>query len=101
MPMSKADRIQRQLDAMNDLYATGPWTTQFFQWVDQSLTVLGELFGERSDEVRAFLLAAGDDIHDPAAVMIPIHTEWGTHARMARCRVVLESVLSKLKVGAA
>lgn len=97
MPMTKLDRVQRQIDAMKQLYATGPWTTSFFQWVDQSLTALRAVFGDDSDEVRAFLEAAGDDVHDPNAVMIPIHTEWGTHARMGRCRAVLDTAMAKLR----
>ncbi len=97
MTMPKLDRVQRQTDAMSQLYATGPWTTSFFQWVDQTLTVLRAVFGEESEEVRAFLEAAGDDVHDPGAVMIPIHTELGTHARMRRCRAVLDAAVAKLQ----
>jgi hypothetical protein len=94
--MTKADRVRRQIELTKQLYATGPLPPQFFQWVDGSLTVLRAVFGEESGPVLAFLAAAGDDVHDPAAVMLPRHTEWGTHARMERCRVVLESALATL-----
>ena len=101
MPMTKLGRVQRQVDAMNQLYATGPWTTSFFQWVDQTLSVLRAVFGEGSEEVRTFLDAAGDDVHDPDAVMIPIHSEGGTHARMGRCGTVLAAAVAKLDAAAA
>ncbi len=97
MPVTPLERVQRQVAAMNGLYAKGPWTTEFFQWVDQSLTVLRAVFGDDSVEARAFLEAAGDDVHDPAAVMIPIHTDRGTHARMRRCSAVLDTAAGKLR----
>ena len=96
MPMTKTDRVQRQIDLIKPLMATGPWTTNFFQWVDQTLTVLRAAFGEDSAEVSAFLEAAGDDVHDPSAVMIPVHTPLGTHARIGRCRAVLETAVTRV-----
>ena len=100
MPMTKLDRVQRRIDLMGQLYATGPLPPVFFQWVDGSLTVLQAVFGEGSPEVAAFLEAAGPDVHDPAATMIPNHTDWGTRARMERCRAALDAAVEKLKAAA-
>ena len=97
--MTGVDRVQRQIDLMNQLYAGGPLPPAFFQWVDQSLTVLRAACGDDSPQVRAFTEAAGPDFHDPDAVMLPMHTEWGTHARMQRCRAVLDEALRALRAG--
>ena len=98
--MTKVERVQRQIDTMKDLYATGPLPPVFFQWVDQSLTVLRAVCGEGANAVESFLEAAGDDVHDPNAVMLPLHMEWGIHARMGRCRSVLEQALAELQQAA-
>lgn len=95
--MTSVDRVQRQIDLISPLYAGGPLPPAFFQWVDQSLTVLRAVSGEDSSPVRAFMEAAGPDLHDPDAVMLPMHTEWGTHARIERCRVVLDDALQALR----
>ena len=95
--MTSVERVQRQIDLMNQLYASGPLPPLFFQWVDQSLTVLRSLCGEDSPQVRAFMEAAGPDFHGPDAVMLPMHTEWGTHARIERCRIVLDDALQALR----
>lgn len=97
--MSKLERVERQINETKRLIATGPLPPVFFQWVDSSLTVLRAVFGDDSAEVRAFLEAAGDDVHDPNSVMLPVHTEWGTHARIARCRAVLERAADQLRTG--
>lgn len=97
--MTKRERVQGQIDRTKNLYATGPLSPVFFQWVDQTLTVLRAVFGADSEEVRDFLEAAGEDVHDPNSVMLPVHTEWGTHARMKRCIASLERALAKLPAG--
>lgn len=94
--MTKLERVERQIAETRRLVATGPLPPVFFQWIDASLSVLGAVFGADSAEVAAFLDAAGEDIHDPNSVMLPVHTEWGTHARIHRCEAVLRQAAAKL-----
>src|SRR5690242_20174785 len=52
--------LDKALRHIARLRATGPNPFDYFQWADETTNVLKSLFGEESDEVKAFRLAVSD-----------------------------------------
>ena len=91
--------LTAQLGQILRLRATGPNPFEYFQWADETTTILRELFGDGTDEVTAYRLAvagSGRTI-DQRGILdnmtLGLHGEWGIWARLDRAEHVLRQIL--------
>jgi len=87
-------RLQRQMALLARLRATGPLSTDYARWVDQTLYLLQELFGEGSQEVLAFQAAVGRRGVDDA-FGLPVQGPWGSLERLRRGEAFLHQLLAR------
>lgn len=91
------ERIRGKLREMQYLRGTGPVSQEFFQWTDETVLLLEQVFGPGAPSIAAFETAVGDrsPIYSQG---IPPHGPWGTHARLTRAEAVLNDALTLLEL---
>lgn len=89
------ERIRGKLREMQYLRGTGPVAQEFFQWTDEAVLLLEQVFGGGSAQLSAFAAAVGDrsPIYSQG---IPPHGPWGTLARLTRAEAVLNDAIAVL-----
>jgi hypothetical protein len=91
--------IQRQLDRVAYLRATGPNPFEYWLWADYTRSIVAQAFGLASDEAAAFDEAVGErgrtiDQRGIADNMtLGLHGDWGIWARLDRGQSVLEQFI--------
>ncbi|HLE02570.1 MAG TPA: hypothetical protein VI877_03670 [Dehalococcoidia bacterium] len=90
---SVEEKIQQQLDKVAALKGTGPLSTAYARWVDQTVAALTEVYGEESPEVRAFAEAVGQrGIYDSFG--LPLRGPWGLREGLERGEAALRQILA-------
>ncbi|MHB8573874.1 MAG: hypothetical protein ACYDCQ_00940 [Dehalococcoidia bacterium] len=98
-PERARPHLEQQLRRIARLRATGPNPFDYFQWADESTSILRELFGADSDTVQAFRLAVADSGRtvDQRGIMdnmtLGLHGPWGIWARLDRAESVLRQLI--------
>lgn len=87
-------KVRRQLEKLAHLRARGPLSTDYSRWVDETLAVLGEAFGEGSPQAQAFVGAVGErGVND--AFGLPLEGPWGLWERLERGEAILRQLLGQ------
>jgi hypothetical protein len=92
--------VQKQLDRVAYLRATGPNPLDYWVWADQTEAMLRQAFGETSEEASTFREAVSERgrTSDQRGLLgdmtLGLHGEWGIWARLGRGQTVLERIAS-------
>lgn len=101
MDEKAARALQKQLNGIPRLRATGPNPFDYFLWADATEAILGQIFGAASAEATAFLEAVRepgrtrDQRGNYDNMTLGLHGAWGIWARLSRAQAVLEQVLAR------
>ena len=97
--------IQRQIDRIAYLRATGPNPFDYWLWADATESLIAQAFGAGSTESAAFREAVSErgrtiDQRGLADDMtLGLHGEWGIWARLDRSQEVLQQIAASLRNG--
>ena len=96
-PKVAVAKLQRQLELVPRLRASGPLSYQYGQWVDATYHLLVTIFGEDSSEARGFLKLVGMGARDRGwGVPMAPHHPLGLRARLDRAETYLRELISRL-----
>jgi hypothetical protein len=93
--------IERQLERIAYLRATGPNPFDYWLWADSTESIVVQIFGEESAEAVALheaVHARGRTIDQRGIsdnMTLGLHGEWGIWARLDRAQGVLEQIVRR------
>jgi hypothetical protein len=94
--------IQQQIEAIGRLRGSGPNPFDYGQWDARTREVLGDAFGDGSQEAERYERAAGVRGRLPGVrgqaenMTLNIHGQWGILGRLGRAETVLAEILASI-----
>lgn len=91
--------IDRAMQQIHRLHATGPNPFDYWIWADETVQALETIFGRESEPVRRFAETVYERGRTPGQrgaldnMTLGIHGPWGIHARLERAEPQLEAML--------
>lgn len=101
-PARARARIQAQVESIGRLRGEGPNPFDYDLWNSRTVEVLRAIYGDGSEELRAYHDAAGERGRLPGVrgqaenMTLNIHGPWGILARLERAEAVLNGLTSSL-----